>query len=155
VPIGAAKKFLERMRKKNKKGCFAWDSLEGSWRVQDARLVPGKAYLLACSEGGYAESLGWTGNPKDRPAEFSSERGIAQDDDAADRLTYSSRDFVTLATHSVETKQMCQQLREQLAYELPLRYPCRVPACNGHSFWAARLAGRISDGYGRTDLSAQ
>ncbi|MCB9730856.1 MAG: CRISPR-associated helicase Cas3' [Deltaproteobacteria bacterium] len=118
VPIGAAKDFIKKATKKDADACWRWDSLEGEWQRQGDRLVPGAAYLLSTSAGGYDGELGWTGDPKRTPSAVPV-TAIPQDDDQADRLAKSAACFVTLAQHSVDAREACEGLRTELAYDLP------------------------------------
>ena len=63
VSIGDAKKFFDKMKDTR---AWRWNALEKSWE-KDGKPRPGGVYLLAASAGGYSGTLGWTGEPQDKP----------------------------------------------------------------------------------------
>ncbi|MEM9692799.1 MAG: CRISPR-associated helicase Cas3', partial [Myxococcota bacterium] len=114
VPHHAATDFLKKLRKRDRHACWRWDSLEGAWLPQLADPIPGHSYLLATRAGGYSVDLGWTANHRDKPPSVVLDHPIPQDDDAGDRLTHATRDYVLLAQHAEETKEECKSLRGRL-----------------------------------------
>ena len=61
VSIGEAKKFLSK-----KARAWRWNPLEEQWEAT-TYARPGSVYLVDVRAGGYDDTLGWTGNPKDKP----------------------------------------------------------------------------------------
>ena len=77
---------------------------ERGWeRVQRAR--PGEVVLLSAASGGYSETLGWTGEPEDKPQPFSV-RGRRLDGYSDDPRTFQRR-WETLREH---TRAVIQQM---------------------------------------------
>jgi CRISPR-associated endonuclease/helicase Cas3 len=53
----------------NKEGAWEWDFEQGRWeRRCKTDVHPGMTLLLASSQGGYSEDLGWTGDNRHRPS---------------------------------------------------------------------------------------
>jgi len=113
VSFYQAKKLLESLKKEQ---CFAWiwDSLHGKW-VKAINIYPGASLLLNCSDGGYSETLGFTGDVKDKPDQIQVEM-IETDQDNSDLLTNQVGVYVTLIQHSQdvanEVKQLCESFPE-------------------------------------------
>ena len=63
VSVGDAQKFIDKQSTR----AWQWDSLEGVWQRIE-RVRPGALYLIDVVSGGYDNDLGWTGEPKDKPA---------------------------------------------------------------------------------------
>ncbi|MEQ8453251.1 MAG: CRISPR-associated helicase Cas3' [Sandaracinaceae bacterium] len=118
VPLADAQKLVEKARKKDRSACVRWDALEGRWLQATEPLVPGVSYLLRLEAGGYHEALGWTADPKSRPTAVTAP-ALAQDEDAADTLTYGSAAFITLEQHSREARSAAVELSDALPYDAP------------------------------------
>jgi|WetSurMetagenome_2_1015567.scaffolds.fasta_scaffold02939_4 CRISPR-associated endonuclease/helicase Cas3 len=85
---------------KSEKPAFYWDHLTGRWvHALRYRLLPGRAYLLDASAGGYSGKLGWTGNPKEKTIPLTVS-GLPADYQTADPLVKAVKDPVTLDVHS-------------------------------------------------------
>jgi len=66
VAIGEARIFL---RKAGSDGVWRWDPLDEKWEPA-GNPRPGAIYLVDIAGGGYDDSLGWTGDPKDKPTPY-------------------------------------------------------------------------------------
>ncbi len=93
VSIGDAAKFL----KSDKVRGWVWNALAKEWTpVKKPR--PGAVYLLTTISGGYADQLGWTGDPKDKPAAHAADgRMLEGYDDEPDTFF---RSWQTIAEHT-------------------------------------------------------
>ncbi len=96
VSIGDAVKFFD---KKNTTRAWRWNPLSGQWEKARAAR-PGAVYLVDVASGGYSESTGWTGEPKDKPTPHPPKDG-SQDSYAGNRLTFD-REWQTLAEHTAK-----------------------------------------------------
>ncbi len=93
IGIGAAKEFLKKA-----KG-YVFDRLQKSWELVDARSIyPGQTILVKCQDGGYLETIGFTGDAKHRPNPIAYE-DIGNENDASDDKSYVG-EFVSLKQHS-------------------------------------------------------
>ena len=63
VSIGDAAKFLKDDKKAR---AWRWNALEREWEAAKSPR-PGGVYLVATDTGGYSDTLGWTGEAKDKP----------------------------------------------------------------------------------------
>lgn len=63
VSIGDAAKFLKDDKKVR---AWRWNPLDKKWESQKSAR-PGGIYLIGTESGGYSDSLGWTGELKDKP----------------------------------------------------------------------------------------
>jgi CRISPR-associated endonuclease/helicase Cas3 len=116
VGLYNAKMFLDGLKKK-KRNAWIWERLQGTWTKAES-IYPGMNLLLHCSDGGYSDELGFTGNFKDLPAELEGD-SIEQDQNEADLLTNVGQ-FITLKQHAedvaVEVQKLCDSLTN---YQLP------------------------------------
>lgn len=92
VSIGDAAKFLG---KKTKAWC--WNPLDEQWEPA-SHARPGNIFLTAVDAGGYDNSFGWTGDPKDQPTPYPPNTGEL-DRYSADRMSLT-REWQTLAAHT-------------------------------------------------------
>lgn len=117
VSLSRAKDFLDKL-KKQKRSAWVWDGLRGEW-IEAKAIYPGVSLLLHCSNGGYSEELGFTGDSNDKPSDVQ-ENPIEPDRDDADPLTYQVGQYITLVDHSQDVAEEVRQLCEQLSgYNLP------------------------------------
>lgn len=117
VRLGRAKDFLDKL-KKRKANAWVWDALRGEW-IKAKAIYPGVSLLLHCSDGGYSEELGFTGDNNNKPSDVQ-EDGIEPERDDADPLTYQVGHFIKLVEHSEDVAEEARQLCEQLTeYNLP------------------------------------
>ncbi len=96
VAVDRFSKFLETKSPR----IWRWNALEERWEVirSKQRAIPGAIYLLATDQGGYNETLGWTGVPKHCPAALppsDSELGAY----GGNRSSFSSRRWIELRDH--------------------------------------------------------
>ncbi|MBN2798726.1 MAG: CRISPR-associated helicase Cas3' [Deltaproteobacteria bacterium] len=91
VPIGAATKLL-------KDGGWRWNGMSGGWE-REYRAIPGQIYLLATSQGGYSEKLGFTGSSKDTPPPVA-HQALPPEQDESDVLSTHHGSFVSLVDHT-------------------------------------------------------
>ena len=95
IGIGAAKEFLKKA-----KG-YVFDRLQNSWEPVNARLIyPGQMILVKCQDGGYLETIGFTGDAKHKPDEIEIQSKIKPEGNDDDPLSEGAKSFVTLAQHS-------------------------------------------------------
>jgi len=107
VRVYRIKEFLEKVQGI----AWVWD---GEWtRAQS--FYPGQRLLLHCSLGGYSAELGFTGNPKDKPApvELEDNSLIEPDGDGRDPLSFSAQ-WESLQEHSTKTAQVMDELCQKL-----------------------------------------
>ncbi|MBD2536195.1 CRISPR-associated helicase Cas3' [Nostoc flagelliforme FACHB-838] len=113
VSIGQAKAFLENLRKKNS-NTWIWDSLQGEWK-KSINIYPGMLLLVHCSNGGYSETLGFTGDFKDIPKDIADEV-IKLDSNDEDHLTDTIGKYISLIVHSNdvadEVTELCKNFIE-------------------------------------------
>jgi len=110
VPIGEASKFLGKKAKSSR--AWRWNPLSEQWE-QAETVRPGGVYLVDVKSGGYSEDLGWTGNPKDKPAATASPDGEPETY-AGNSLTFH-REWQTLSAHTRLVVQETESLVAALA----------------------------------------
>ncbi len=125
VSFRQAKTFLAAVEKQRKDSQdrrlqpWVWDGVSGSWAIAHS-IYPGQTILLPTAAGGYSNTLGFTGNPKDRPQPVPlSQKRSPQDSDGRDRLSQLGTE-VTLPAHAQHVADRCRQLCEALSgFNLP------------------------------------
>jgi CRISPR-associated endonuclease/helicase Cas3 len=69
VTIGRAREFLAKLKKNKSASACTWNSLEAIWKKIDPDDVrPGMVLLLKPEMGGYLDTIGWTGDPANKPS---------------------------------------------------------------------------------------
>lgn len=107
VGIGAAKEFLKKA-----KG-YVFDRLQKSWERVDGRSIyPGQTILVSCESGGYLDTIGFTGDAKDKPNPIAYE-DIGNENDASDDKSYVG-EFVSLKQHSEDIVSALKATLDQL-----------------------------------------
>lgn len=107
IGIGAAKEFLKKA-----KG-YVFDRLQNSWEPVDARSIyPGQMILVKCQDGGYLETIGFTGDAKHKPNPIAYE-DIGNENDASDDNSYVG-EFVSLKQHSEDIVSALKATLDQL-----------------------------------------
>ncbi|MGI0493193.1 CRISPR-associated helicase Cas3' [Alkalinema pantanalense CENA528] len=110
VNIGQAKAFLK------KTAGFVFDRLQKQWKKVDERSIsPGQTILVNCQSGGYSETLGFTGDPKQKPQPIPLPLNPAKpegDDD--DFLSKGAKSFVSLKQHSEDIVSALNKILEAL-----------------------------------------
>ena len=116
IGIGAAKEFLKKA-----KG-YVFDRLQNSWEPVNARLIyPGQMILVKCQDGGYLETIGFTGDAKHKPDEIEIQSKIKPEGNDDDPLSEGAKSFVTLAQHSDDIVVKLREMLEVLkADDLPV-----------------------------------
>lgn len=141
VPVGLARSWLlEQTRLKEGCRAWAWDYLEGRWRILEGRDVyPGQTLLVDSAWGGYDTKIGWTGERAvARGPEIPTEGTLAQPsryelaDRSQDHEDLSVYPYKTIATHGREAGEEATRLAKVL------QLPDRVAAL-------LDLAGRLHD----------
>jgi CRISPR-associated endonuclease/helicase Cas3 len=149
---------LRDLLKKGREPAYRWSSLERTWeRISPDRvnlIIPGMTLLLPLRAGGYDPVLGWTGDPADRPTPIPSD-AAANDDDAADLLSYGCADYVTLATHAQDVAEELRILAAAIAGELPWAILERAARWHDlgkvHPVFQDMLTSRLPEGDPRRD----
>ena len=110
VTIPRVQELLKKLAKQTpKRYAWTWDRLQGQW-TQAQSVYPGMMLLLHCSDGGYSDERGFTGNPKDQPNEVERDEPLGvPDQDDRDPLTEIGQ-FVTLRQHSQDVAEAVQSL---------------------------------------------
>jgi len=92
VSIGDAAKFLGK-----KPRAWRWNPLTEEWEnATTAR--PGAVYLVDAKSGGYCDTMGWTGDPKNKPAAYPPP-ALKLETYSGNRLSFDC-EWQTLATHT-------------------------------------------------------
>ncbi|MEH1929370.1 CRISPR-associated helicase Cas3' [Nostoc sp.] len=108
VSLWQAQDFLKKL----KKDAWVWDGLNGDW-VEVTHLYPGITILLHISDGGYSKTLGFTGNPKDKPTVVpipeAEPDAIEPEKDDADIFTKVGK-YISLKQHSVDVESEVREL---------------------------------------------
>ncbi|MHC5823129.1 MAG: hypothetical protein ACYT04_46680, partial [Nostoc sp.] len=118
VSLWQAQDFLKKLKKDVKKDAWVWDGLKGDW-VEVTHLYPGITILLHISDGGYSETLGYTGNPKDKPTVVKVADAIQPEKYDADFDTQVGK-YISLKQHSVDVESEVRELCAKLGnYNLP------------------------------------
>ncbi len=115
VSLRAFGAFLQ----KKKPRVFWWNPVEEKWD-EPKRARPGQIYLLAREAGGYSDTLGWTGNPKDNEMSISppSQREL-RDGNSRDPDSFTGR-FVLLDEHTCDVVEEVEKLIAALALDNPI-----------------------------------
>ncbi|MES9906682.1 MAG: CRISPR-associated helicase Cas3' [Sedimenticola sp.] len=123
VPFLQAQKWLFGEATKLKEGvlAWAWDWLNGEWRLAQKRdLYPGQTLLIDSRCGGYTEEIGWSMKVKGRvpviqpvTANAADQADATQDDES---LSTASQ-WKTIATHGRETGELAASLAATLIPE--------------------------------------
>jgi CRISPR-associated endonuclease/helicase Cas3 len=109
VSIGRFRDFL----KKTKPRAWHWNPLEERWdKVSHPR--PGQMYLIARANGGYSDSLGWTGDPADVPALVQPASGDSLDANDANKQTFIGQ-WVELTAHLEHVTEEARKTATQLS----------------------------------------
>ncbi|MFB2838171.1 CRISPR-associated helicase Cas3' [Floridanema evergladense] len=117
--IGYTFDLLDKLKKQDRYPWY-WDGLKGKWEKAKA-VYPGMSLLLHCSDGGYSEELGFTGESTDQPKVVGTTTSIESDHDEADSLTYQMKKYVTLVQHSQDVAEEVETLcKEFPAFDLPV-----------------------------------
>ena len=99
VSIASFARFLQT--KKPQPRVFVWNPLDEKWE-QAKRARPGQVYLIDRESGGYANTLGWTGNGKDTPSlTYVPPKGTESDAMTRDRESFVGN-FVLLDKHTAD-----------------------------------------------------
>ncbi len=113
VSLWQAQDFLKKLG-----NAWVWDGLQGNW-VKVTRLYPGITILLHISNGGYSSTLGFTGDPKDKP-EVVEVEAIEPEKDDIDSLTYQVGEYISLVKHSQDVEASVRELCSKfINYDLP------------------------------------
>jgi CRISPR-associated endonuclease/helicase Cas3 len=114
VSIVAFASFLQK--KKPQPRIFAWNALDERWEpVKRAR--PGQMYLIDRESGGYSDTLGWTGEAKDKPSlNFVPPKGKEHDAISRDRQSFVGN-FVLLDKHTADVANETEKLIAWLSLE--------------------------------------
>lgn len=116
VPVGELRKLLT-----GSSSAWRWDHVDGSWE-RAGRPVPGQVLLLDRGVGGYDSEVGWTGRPKDVPAQSPLPTGPPPDHDGSDRWTTGVGRFVNLSQHLSDVVAEVARLESSLeGTEVPWR----------------------------------
>ena len=91
--IGDAAKFFEKRTTR----AWRWNPLEKNWETAE-KPHPGGVYLVTIASGGYNDTLGWTGDPKDKPTPRPPNDGENEANDG-DPDTYT-RSWQLIAEHT-------------------------------------------------------
>ncbi|MBD2180603.1 CRISPR-associated helicase Cas3' [Planktothrix sp. FACHB-1355] len=113
--IGYTNDLLDKLKKQDRYPWY-WDGLKGKWEKAKA-VYPGLSLLLHCSDGGYSEKLGFTGESTDQPEAVGTTTSIESDHDEADSLTYQMKQYVTLVQHSQDVAEGVKQLCTDLLFD--------------------------------------
>ena len=92
ISIGDAVRFLGK-----KPRAWHWNPLSERWE-ESKTARPGAVYLVDVNSGGYSNTTGWTGEPKDKPTPHPPGDGTSSTY-AGDRLSFT-REWQTLAEHT-------------------------------------------------------
>lgn len=151
VPIGEFRGLLK------KSPAWCWDTLEGDW-VLVSDPVPGRAYLVKPSFGGYYESSGWTGNEKDQPCPVEVSERARNDSDDQDPWSTRGK-YVTLKLHSKDAGDFARLLVDTLANVLPPELGDRVVLSaaqhdigKAHSVFQTMLTEKLEPGDSRREV---
>ncbi|MBV9925498.1 MAG: CRISPR-associated helicase Cas3' [Acidobacteria bacterium] len=114
---------LERFLESKK--CVAWEwngeakDGRGDWEKRTHREIrPGMTLLLAIEQGGYSESVGWTGNPKDNKLMPVLPSFDAAAPDSLDEDQPSQTDWLSLSAHLRDTEAEAKEIVAKLELEL-------------------------------------
>jgi CRISPR-associated endonuclease/helicase Cas3 len=89
---------------------WRWNGTLGKWE-RVTRIVPGMVLLVPITLGGYDRSLGWTGDPKQRPAPIEL-AGRPPDSDDTESYTFGCSRFVALREHAEDAAAEMSRLRQ-------------------------------------------
>lgn len=113
VNVGRAKDLLKKAQN-NHRRAYRWDSHQGQWQaVELSQVYPGMTLLLHCKAGGYSETLGYTGNPKDLPNPVPDLPQLQTQDDDSDTLSQVGQ-FISLPQHSQDVADEVEKLTKDL-----------------------------------------
>jgi CRISPR-associated endonuclease/helicase Cas3 len=107
VSIGDAAKFLGK-----KPRAWRWNPLSEEWEPA-THARPGGVYLVDAKAGGYDDTTGWTGDPKDKPTSHPPEDG-AHETYAGNPLALA-REWQTIAAHTAHVIAEAEHLTRSLA----------------------------------------
>ena len=111
VPLGDAKRLLDRLRKQDRHPWY-WDHLEGGWRPWHGGPRPGLVLMLDAAWGGYDPELGFEAGHK-KPVPVLAAAGQAPEADEDERLTTLGR-AVALDEHLCHVQDQARALAEAL-----------------------------------------
>lgn len=108
VPISSMKDYLAENK------AWTWDYIDGEWvqlsNAEVRSLRPGSILLLDRRNGGYSDTMGWTGSKEDIPSIIESSETIGTDSQKKD--TYLGNRWVTLADHTAHVVSEAMELSE-------------------------------------------
>ncbi|MBL7964871.1 MAG: CRISPR-associated endonuclease Cas3'' [Flavobacteriales bacterium] len=91
--IGAAASFLKKAKR-----VWRWNHVEKRWAEAD-KAMPGAIYLVDVNTGGYSDTLGWTGDAKDKPTPIAHPGLSTHEANEDDKGTFV-REWETLIGHT-------------------------------------------------------
>jgi CRISPR-associated endonuclease/helicase Cas3 len=114
---------LERFLEPKKGVAWEWNGEakdgRGDWEKRTHREIrPGMTLLLAIEQGGYSESVGWTGNPKDNKLKPVQLIFDADAPDSLDEDQPSQTDWLSLSAHLRDTEAEAKEIVAKLEQEL-------------------------------------
>jgi CRISPR-associated endonuclease/helicase Cas3 len=135
VALHEFRKFFDR--NKAERRIWHWSALDGQWQVTRAdRISPGQVFLVDQALGGYASTLGWTGDKKepfrtlrlDEQAPRRSPRDGQGTDDESQRPENNAAAWQSIEQHTAHVVDACQELIAALPAALPWADSLRTAA---------------------------